>query len=436
MTALNLKRQFKWSLVSQAYSQGVNIGSQLLLLPLMITLWGAERYGAWLIISALPSYLSMADLGFAQISANDMTMRMARGDKDGTVVVNHTAWLFNAIISVTLIVAFGIFVLLFPIEATFNIVNVGESHIALATFLLGVLTLSSLAFGVVGAGMRSVGLLWLVVTTNTTSRLTEVLLLISCTYFGGGFLLAASVMLLNRVVVLAPILIWFYRRYPHLRPAVSKADLQMMRQMVVPSIAYMSYTLSYALNIQGVSLLVGIFLGPVAVVTVNAVRTFTRLGRAAASIVISSIEPIFAQLAGSDANNHGKKAFQYLVAASVLGSVIYAVGVILFGEQFLEWWTRGTVVHQGVLINLMLLAVVFEIGWYTLQTPFVSTNRHSIFALWLLILSVGSIFFLWLIITAWGIDAAGLVAAGLNFGMLVITIAISVQKRGQLINGR
>jgi O-antigen/teichoic acid export membrane protein len=433
---MSLKRQFTFGVFAQGYSQAVNIGSQLLVLPFLISIWGAERYGAWLIISALPSYISMADLGFAQISANDMTMRMARGDRDGAVVVNQTAWLFNSIVNVVLLIATAAFVLTVPIETAFNIHAASGDHIAASTFLLGILTLSSLAFGVIGAGMRSVGLLWLVVTANSTARLTEVFLLIGCTYFGGGFLLVASVMLLNRFLVLGPISFWFYRRHPHLRPSIRRADIKLMRKMVVPSVAYMSYTLSYALNIQGVSLLVGMFLGPVAVVTVNAVRTFTRLGRAAASMVISSIEPIFAQLAGSDANNHGKKAFRYLIAASVLGSAIYAAGVILFGEHFLQWWTRGTVVHQDSLINLMLLAVVFEIGWYTLQTPFVSTNRHSVFALWLLVLSVGSLFFLWLTIKPWGIDAAGLIAAGLNFGMLIITIAISVQKRGQLIDGR
>jgi O-antigen/teichoic acid export membrane protein len=424
LNSLNLKRQFKWSLFSQAYSQGVNIGSQLLLLPLMINFWGAERYGAWLIISALPSYLSMADLGFAQISANDMTMRMARGDKDGAVIVNQTAWLFNAIISVTLLVAFALFVTVFPIEAAFNISNVGENHVALATFLLGVLTLSSLAFGVVGAGMRSVGLLWLVVTSNTTSRLTEVILLITCTYLGGGFLTVALLMLLNRFLVLVPVSYWFYRRHSYLWPSVRQADVRLMRKMVVPSVAYMSYTLSYALTIQGFSLLIGVFLGPVAVVIVNAIRTLTRLGRTAASVVISSVEPVFAHLAGNGAKDAEKKTFRYLLAAAAVGTAIYVCGIWLFGEMFLAWWTRGTVVNHNMLMYLMLIGVVFEIGWYTFQTPFVSTNRHSLFALWLLILSFASLVVLWATIQIWGIETVGAVSALMNAAMLLVTLII------------
>jgi O-antigen/teichoic acid export membrane protein len=421
---MSLKRQFTLGVFAQGYSQAVNIGSQLLVLPFLISIWGAERYGAWLIISALPSYISMADLGFAQISANDMTMRMARGDRDGAVVVNQTAWLFNSIVNVVLLIATAAFVLIVPIETAFNIHAVSGDHIAASTFLLGILTLLSLAFGVIGAGMRSVGLLWLVVTANSTARLTEVFLLIGCTYFGGGFLLVASVMLLNRFLVLGPVSFWFYRRYPHLRPSIRRADVKLMRKMVVPSVSYMSYTLSYALTIQGVSLLVGVFLGPVAVVAVNAVRTLTRLGRTAASVVINSVEPVFAHLAGNGAKDEEKKTFRYLLAAAAVGTAVYVCGIWLFGEMFLAWWTRGTVVNHNMLMYLMLIGVVFEIGWYTFQTPFVSTNRHSLFALLLLILSFASLVVLWVTIQIWGIEAVGAVYALMNASMLLVTLII------------
>lgn len=425
MKLASLKSQFTWGLFSQGYSQAVTIGAQLLVLPLMVTFWGAEKYGSWLIISALPSYLSMADLGFAQISANDMTMRMARGDTEGALVVNQTAWLFNLCVTLILIVAFGLFVSFVPLDQMFGLKTESSSDLRGATFVLGLLTLTSIIFGVVGAAMRSVGLLWAVVSINATSRLTEAVLLAGCAFFGAGFLSTALLLLVNRLVIFLLACIQFYRKYPAFRPGVHLADLVLLRRMVVPSVSYMSYTASYALNIQGVSLLVGAFLGPVAVVVINAIRTLTRLGRTAASIVISSLEPIFAQLAGSGETSKEKKAFTYLIYAASVGTFVYAIGMWWLGEAFLSWWTRGTVVNQTIVFHMMILAVVFEIAWYTLQTPFVSTNRHSYFALWLLIISVLSIGVLWLVIERFGLPAAAAVTLMLNVLMVLVTIVIS-----------
>lgn len=425
MKLASLKSQFTWGLFSQGYSQAVTIGAQMLVLPLMVTFWGAEKYGSWLIISALPSYLAMADLGFAQISANDMTMRMARGDSQGALIVNQTAWLFNLGVTLILIVAFGLFVAIVPLDELFGLKTEGVGNVSAATFLLGLLTLTSIIFGVVGAGMRSVGLLWAVVSINATSRLTEALLLAACAFWDADFLLSSFLLLLNRLLIFAVACWQFYRKYPQFRPGIQQADLVLLRRMVIPSVAYMSYTASNALNIQGVSLIVAAFLGPVAVVVVNAIRTLTRLGRTAASIVINSLEPIFAQLSGAGENKKGEKAFRFLIAAASAGTVIYVGGMWLMGEPFLAWWTRGTVVNQAALFHMMLFGVVLEIAWYTLQTPFVSTNRHSLFASWLLCFSLAGLLVLWVLIPHVGLLGVGWSALAVNGAMLAATIVIS-----------
>ena len=43
--------------------QGVNIAIQLLSLPVFLHWWDLSQYGQWLMLSAMPAYLSMADVG-------------------------------------------------------------------------------------------------------------------------------------------------------------------------------------------------------------------------------------------------------------------------------------------------------------------------------------------------------------------------------------
>src|SRR2546426_46998 len=67
------------------YGQAVVIVIQLAGVPILLRHWQTQLYGEWLILFAIPSYLSMTDLGFSQSAGNDMTARVARGDRVGAL---------------------------------------------------------------------------------------------------------------------------------------------------------------------------------------------------------------------------------------------------------------------------------------------------------------------------------------------------------------
>src|ERR1700722_13658547 len=54
---------------------------QLVTVPVFLRVWGAERYGEWILLSAIPSYLSMTDMGFGNAAGNEMTMDVASGNR-------------------------------------------------------------------------------------------------------------------------------------------------------------------------------------------------------------------------------------------------------------------------------------------------------------------------------------------------------------------
>jgi hypothetical protein len=61
------------------YNQVVVIGVQILLVPILLHGWGIERYGVWLLLSSIPTYLTFSDFGFTFIAKNEMTMKVAGG---------------------------------------------------------------------------------------------------------------------------------------------------------------------------------------------------------------------------------------------------------------------------------------------------------------------------------------------------------------------
>jgi hypothetical protein len=58
---------------------------QLVTVPFFLHSWGVAKYGDWLILFAIPSYLGLSDLGLGDASTSDMTMRVAERDRKTTI---------------------------------------------------------------------------------------------------------------------------------------------------------------------------------------------------------------------------------------------------------------------------------------------------------------------------------------------------------------
>jgi hypothetical protein len=76
------------------FGQGVTIVIQIFSLPLFLFYWDMPTYGSWVVLSALPAFLSMADGGMVQAAGNRMTMAMGRGDGAEANRIFHSALVF------------------------------------------------------------------------------------------------------------------------------------------------------------------------------------------------------------------------------------------------------------------------------------------------------------------------------------------------------
>src|ERR1700693_3371692 len=86
-------------LSATALSPIVTAVIQLSTVPCLLHFWGAAKYGDWLILSAIPSYLSLSDLGFGDASGSDMTMRVAAGDRHGAIETFQSSWVLLTLVS-------------------------------------------------------------------------------------------------------------------------------------------------------------------------------------------------------------------------------------------------------------------------------------------------------------------------------------------------
>ncbi|MCZ0963691.1 lipopolysaccharide biosynthesis protein [Paracoccus benzoatiresistens] len=418
----SFRTQFLSGAGAEAYSQTVTIFTQLIAIPAMVTLWGASTYGSWLAISALPAYFSIADLGMGQISGTEMTMAVARGDRNYARAVNQAAWFTIASIALCIPFLAALLGALIPLAEILKVAPEQSSQTLPAFVMLSCSAAMSLAFGALGGGLKTVNKQWLAIVITATNRLVSFIGLLLVAALGGGFLAASVFMVVAQSLLFGATGIWFYRHERWLKPTGEVPEWKLVRLLVGPSLSYMFYYLSNLFTIQGVTVLVSASLGPAMVVVLQAIRTLTRLGRMASTIVIHAIQPVFAQLASEETPDQRLRIFRLLVISAMAGSMAYFIGMTTLGPNFLRYWTKDVVVGYNKLLYLMTAAIVFEIMWFTLQTPFTSTNRHSVFAVWLLVLSAAGLLANIVLLPVLGVTSAGWTLLGTHVLMLLVTL--------------
>lgn len=420
-----MQRTFKEFIANsgaQTYARGVTIGTQLLLMPIMISTWGLEVYGGWLAIDSLRTIFSLADLGMAQIAANEMTRLTAAKNIERAKIINSSAWAMLTVVSLVLLAGSALASLL-PI-ADFLRISQFSDQVPLAFFLLTVVAAGSILFGAVGAGLRANGLYWLMVVTNASYQLGVALSLGVWGLAGGGYLAVAITIVVLQIVLFSAAALILWARHSWTRPSLGLVSVAQIRSLLVPSLSYMLYTVTNLVTIQVVNIMVSSQLGPDKVTILSAVRTLTRVGRMFAAIFIYAVEPIFARLSGERDLATGVRIYRLMVWSGVTGAVIYWICMVTLGPGFLAWWTHDVVTGWNTLHYLMTTAIAVEIVWFALQTPYVSTNRHSPLAVWVAGAGIASTLVAGLLLGTFGLIAAGATLLAMHVCVLVATLHV------------
>src|SRR6202048_1900685 len=76
---------------------------QFVHIPVFLLFWSVPLYGEWMIVNSIPAYLSFSNVGFGSVAGNEMTMMVARDDRQGALRVFQSCWWLIAIICTVVI---------------------------------------------------------------------------------------------------------------------------------------------------------------------------------------------------------------------------------------------------------------------------------------------------------------------------------------------
>jgi len=398
---------------------------QLASVPLLLANWGVAVYGEWLILSAVPTYLALSDLGFASAAGNSMTMLAADGRRSEAVALGRQVWSFTTmtsgvVVMVAILVGWALAATIGPDAA----LSAPEVRIVLAALFLQVLV--SIQYGMLDAWYRSGGRYPLGVAFRQLGRLTEFGGLVTAVLLGGGpaeaalaFLVAGAVGLVLSSVVLLRVVPWssFRPRWP---------SSQTVRLMLSPGLAFMTFPLGTAISVQGFMIVVGATLGSTALVAWSTTRTLTRMSLQLMMSINLSVWPELSRSVGSGNHELARTILRRAVQLSIVASLSLSALLALIGPAFINWWTKGLVAPPPGLLGILLLVMVANSVWFTIAIALVATNRHSRMAIVYLAGTIVALVVAIPLTAAFGLVGAGLALLVIDAGMTVYVIPASL----------
>lgn len=398
-----------------AHSMGmaITIGIQLASLPLFLAVWDTAAYGTWLLISALPAYLAMADVGMVTAAGNRMTMAMGAGETALANRVFQSAQAFMLMICLPLaaLALPAIWWSPWPAEAT------PDQRVALMALTLAVLL--SFAGGLSEQVFKATHRYALGTTLSNLTRLAEwagwMVGLLAVGSFSAVAIGGLAFRMLGTLLSMAVArvgdkgLAW----------GIRNATLESIRLMIRPAVAFMAFPVANAMSFQGVTLLVGALLGPVAVAVFSTYRTLARTAVQITAMFSHSLWPEFARLFGQRSMTKLRQLVLHSAWVNAAQVLLMCALLYFFAPWLLQTWTHGKIPFDPSAFGVLMAYAAIGGLWHVPRVLLMSTNQHGALALWTVLAAA-----LCVALTAWVAPLMGL--AGVSGAMLLSELLIAV----------
>jgi len=391
------------------------IAQQLLLVPILVTAWSTELYGEWLIISAIPIFLSLSDFGFVLAGSNELARRASMEDKNSVQDFYNVYSVYFQRWSLVIVLILAVCSFLLPLKKLMGLHLLSSLETSSIFFLLSLVALISQNSLTLFAGLRAKGKTHYGLWIRVIQALFQILLSFILIWLleSTPIVLASGMFLLS---LASYWLEWFLLK----RLGVSqKANIFLPLKNKIQMRAYFSMglemmliPLAQALIMQGSIILIGELLGPVYAVLFATHRTLTRLS---SSVLQVFSNPLMAE-AGLMQDSKDKKLLTKIVCllsrVTFWLSILIFIGFMLFAEWIYTLWVQDKIDFDFNLIVILLIGVVAESLWRIIASVRMGSNRHR------------SIAWSYFIFTLIGLSLANYLS--IDYGILGIALGVTL----------
>ncbi len=409
---------------SNLYDKGVIALLQLINIPILTHAWGTDGFGVWLMLTTLPTYVALSDIGFGTAAAVELTTAHAKGDHERARVTFESALLFNggigvAVAIIAAAVAIAIVMWQGSAGAAYSPLEFSGAIACIAGYSVGLVisTVATIAY-------RATHRFAFAMTFAGTVLLVEGIALIAAATMGLGLFGAAALMLVIRIASTYLLFALLRRQEPWARFSVAKADFAEIKRLSHPSLGAISLTVASAIALQGAVLVLGGVAGAAVTAVFASARSLTRMPLQFSGLVLRPTIPELTRAVVNDDKALAARLLRVNVGVALASSLPFVLIFSLFGPFLMEKISAGYLVAGWPLFFFLSLAGAANSTWMAIASPLVATNQYRAFSGWYFSLSLAVVGAPFIPIGAADLKvAAAYCAAEIATGLIVLRAA-------------
>lgn len=399
------------------YGLAVQLGIQLVSVPVLTRQWGVAGYGIWVLLFTVPSLLAMADLGLTTAGANSMTEAAAKGERERAVRIHSALRAITASTALAVLALAALVLFVLRPDALDFAQHLAEGQARMTAMLLCGYGALALVNGVTLAGFRAADSFAYSGMFYQTIILVEAVAGLGTAIAGGSPEAVALAFFLARLAGTLAFSLALRRRAPWLSHARWRADLATVRELLRPALAALVLPGANAVTLQGSVMVIGAIGGPAAVPAFTVVRTLSRTAlQFMMRFNVASMPRYTVFHAQGDAMQTSR-----LVAANLAISALFIVPaaalMLWLGLPFIALWTGDVVRPDFALLAVMVLAMIADAAWGPLSNLMLAINRHAAFTYFFLGAAIVSLGIGAMLTLQWG-------AVGMALSILLLQLAM------------
>jgi O-antigen/teichoic acid export membrane protein len=350
---------------------------QLVQVPVFLHFWNTPLFGEWLILNSIPAYLSFSSIGFGNVAGNEMTMMVARNDREDALRVFQSCWWLIVLICATIIVLLSAALYFLPAAHLLKLTNISQYDTKWIIFFLGLSVLFGQIEQLLQSAYRCIGRYPYGTSLKTALSFAAFGGMIAAVALGCGPRITALVFAAINIAGTGLLCLFVRHDIPWIEFGWKHARFAEIRRLAPMAIAFMAFPIGNALSISGTLLAVGYALGPVAVVVFGTARTVSRVALQMVQMANITFEPEMSIAYGAGNYELIRTLLRRACQLALITAIFIVLIMMTFGPWFLTHWTGGHVPPSRPLLSILLLVVVFFALWSTSATLIGATNQHQ-----------------------------------------------------------
>lgn len=364
------------SLLANLLSKGINICSQLILIPLYLKFWGKDYYGEWLLLSIIPNYLTLSDFGLNVTAVTEMCKLVIEKKYAEALIIYQSVNGFFLILSSIVVVLFTITISVINLKSFFNFKLITDIEVCISIFFLVLTVFISIFWGTLIGIFRAEGRFDKQINYTNLASIFDILIIIFVLLDGYSLVYLVTLQALIRIILFIILVKIISEKYYWFRFGIT-FDLLPVKKIIPTSIYYMLLTFGHAMVLQGSAFIVGKHLGINSLVTFNTIRTLVNSIKSFSGVIYMSYVPEFTKYLFKRDAHSAKKSFKRMMSLVGLQALIMGLFLFFFGGKIFNFWTGNKLKLINPFYNYMLVSIVFQSLWNAASMVPLSINKNN-----------------------------------------------------------